>query len=158
MEARWLSAEERRTWLVVATLMERLSQKVEGQLQREAGLSQFEYMVMAHLSEQADRTTRMSRLAALTVGSLPRLSQVVARLEKRGWVTRSPDPSDGRYTLATLTKAGYEKVVATAPGHVETVRTFLFDPLTAKQTRQLGEIGERVLSAIDPSDPRLTLD
>jgi DNA-binding MarR family transcriptional regulator len=42
----------------------------------------------------------MSELAMMAEGSLPRLSQVVARLEQRGWVRRTPDPADGRYTLA----------------------------------------------------------
>jgi DNA-binding MarR family transcriptional regulator len=53
-------------------------------------------------------------LAALAGGSLPRLSQVVGRLEKRGWVQRSPDPANGRYTLAILTEEGWAKVAATA--------------------------------------------
>jgi hypothetical protein len=48
--------------------------------------------------------------------------RTVARLEGRRWVTRKPDPSDGRYTLATLTAAGRAVLVEAAPGHVETVR------------------------------------
>jgi hypothetical protein len=56
--------------------------------------------VLALLSEAPGRTLRMSALAALAEGSLPRLSQVVARLEQRGWIRRIPDPADGRYTLA----------------------------------------------------------
>jgi DNA-binding MarR family transcriptional regulator len=98
----------------------------------------------------------MSVLAMLAEGSLPRLSQVVSRLEKRGWVRRSPDPSDGRYTLAILTDEGWAKVTATAPGHVETVRRLVFDPLTKAQSRQLRDIGRRIMRAIDPGDPCLS--
>ena len=75
--------------------------------------------------------------------------QVVSRLEKRGWVRRTPDPTDGRTTLATLTDDGWAKVVQTAPGHVETVRSLAFDPLTRAQVRQVCEIGRRITRAID---------
>ena len=94
----------------------------------------------------------MSALATQAEGSLPRLSQVVARLEQHGWVRRTPDPRDGRYTLAILTDDGWAKVTEAAPGHVEEVRRLVFAPLTKAQTRQLGEIGRRIMRAIDPGD------
>jgi DNA-binding MarR family transcriptional regulator len=49
------------------------------------------------------------------------LSNVVKRFEQRGWVERSPDPDDGRYTIAALTDSGYDVVVAAAPMHVRSV-------------------------------------
>jgi DNA-binding MarR family transcriptional regulator len=82
--------------------------------------------------------------------SLPCLSQVVARLEQRGWVRRTPDPAAGRYTLATLTGQGQAKVTQAAPGHVQEVRRLVFDPLTKTQSRQLRQIGQRITRAIDP--------
>jgi hypothetical protein len=39
-------------------------------------------------------------------------------------------------------------VVATAPGHVEAVRTLVFDPLTKQQVKQLGDAATRILGAI----------
>ena len=143
-EPRWLDDEEMAAWLGLARLISRLPFELDRQLQRDAGLSHFEYQVMAGLSQSPERTLRMSRLAEFAEGQLPRLSQVVARLEERGWVTRRSDPTDGRSTLATLTDAGMAKVVATAPGHVATVRSFVFDPLTRAQVRQLRDIGQRV--------------
>jgi DNA-binding MarR family transcriptional regulator len=64
----------------------------------------------------------MSELAYLANGSLSRLSNVVKRFEQRGWVARSPDPDDGRYTIAALTDLGFEVVVAAAPTHVRKLR------------------------------------
>jgi DNA-binding MarR family transcriptional regulator len=64
----------------------------------------------------------MSELAMWAGSSLPRLSQVVARLEQCGWVRRAADPADGRYTLASLTGQGQAKVARAAPGHVQEVR------------------------------------
>lgn len=152
---RWLNDEERQAWLTLGSLLFQLGPALDAQLRRDAGISHFEYTVMSVLSEAADRTRRMSELAALADGSLSRLSQVVARLEKKGWVRRSPDPTDGRYTLATLTDAGWEKVVETAPGHVGEVRRVVFDPLTKTQVQQLTSIGQRILRVVVPDDKRL---
>jgi DNA-binding MarR family transcriptional regulator len=129
----------------------RVPSALDAQLQRDAGISHFEYQVMAGLSEAPGRTLRMSLLAMLAEGSLPRLSQVVSRLEKRGWVRRAADPADGRYTLAILTDEGWAKVVETAPGHVAEARRLVFDPLTKAQCRQLRDIGRRIMMAIDPN-------
>ena len=149
-EPRWLTDEERGAWLALVGMLFRLPAALDAQLQRDAGINHFEYLVLAALSESPDRTIRMSDLALLANGSLSRLSHVVNRLEKRDWVRRSSDPADGRYTLATLTEEGWTKVVDTAPGHVAAVRGLVFDPLTRFQTRQLRDIGERVLRAVDP--------
>jgi DNA-binding MarR family transcriptional regulator len=157
-EPQWLNADERRAWLTLASVTMRLIPALDAQLRRDAGISHFEYTVMAALSEAPERTLRMSELAALAEGSLSRLSQVVARLENKGWVRRTPDPADGRYTLASLTDAGWDKVVATAPGHVNEVRRIVFDPLTRSQPQQLTNIGRRILRAIDPDDPCLHRD
>jgi DNA-binding MarR family transcriptional regulator len=149
---RWLSDEERQTWLALTGVLIRLPSALDAQLQHDAGLSHFEYQVLAGLSEAPGRTLRMSVLALLAEGSLSRLSQVVSRLDQRGWVRREPDPTDGRYTLAVLTDAGWDKVVAAAPGHVGAVRDLVFDPLTRAQHKQLRDIGRRIMRAIDPDD------
>src|SRR5215831_383363 len=117
-EPRWLTSEQMRAWISLVSVLIRLPSVLDAQLRRDAGVSHFEYQVMAGLSESPDRTLRMSVLAILAEGSLSRLSQVVSRLEKRGWVRRTPDPADGRYTLAILTDTGWDTVVAAAPGHV----------------------------------------
>jgi DNA-binding MarR family transcriptional regulator len=149
---RWLDDAEQETWMALAGLLMRLPGVLDAQLQRDAGLTHFEYLVLSGLSMSPGRTLRMSELAAVAEGSLPRLSQVVSRLEKRGWVRREPDPTDGRYTLAILTDEGWAKVVATAPGHVEAVRHYVFDPLTKGQQRQLRDIGHRIMGAVAPGE------
>ena len=59
-------------------------------------------------------------------------------------MTRRLDPENGRFTLAVLTDAGWDRVAATAPGHVAEVRRVVFDPLTKAQVRQLKEIATRI--------------
>jgi DNA-binding MarR family transcriptional regulator len=151
-EPRWLDAEEAQAWRALAKTMNTLPAALDAQLRRDAGISHFEYQVLALLSEAPGRTLRMSALAMWAGASLPRLSQVVGRLEQRGWMRRTPDPADGRYTLVTLTGEGQAKVTQAAPAHVQEVRRLIFDPLTKAQTRQLREINRRIMRSIDPGD------
>lgn len=74
------------------------------------------------------RKLRMGELAFLASGSLSRLSNVIKRCEQRGWVVRTPDPTDGRYTLAELTDAGLDVVHLAAPTHLRSVRAAVLDP------------------------------
>jgi DNA-binding MarR family transcriptional regulator len=92
----------------------------------------------------------MTALAQRTSATLPRLSHVVQKLEARGLVERFPCPEDGRATNARLTDAGWQLVVDTAPGHVETVRHHVIDALTPAQVRQLTRIGDALLARLDP--------
>ena len=154
---RWLDDQEQQTWLELTAMLSWLPDALDAQLQRDAGLSHFEYQVMAMLSMSPRRTRRMSEVAALANGSLPRLSRTVDRLDKRGWVVRRPDPDDGRATLAVLTDAGWDKVAATAPGHVSEVRRLVLDPLTKTQQRQLHEIAIRIRQVVNPGGHPPTL-
>jgi DNA-binding MarR family transcriptional regulator len=148
-EPRWLNEGDREAWVPFVSMLWWLPTAIDDQLQRDSGLSHFEYSILAALSAADAATLRMSELAIYANGSLSRLSRGVARLEGRGWVTRKPDPADGRYTLATLTDNGRAVLVEAAPGHVEAVNRLVFDVLTKTQARQLGIIAGRILNAID---------
>jgi DNA-binding MarR family transcriptional regulator len=151
-ERQWLDADEQRTWAQLSTMILRLQPVLSAQLQREFGISQFDYLIMARLSEAPGSMLRMSVLATLCGSSLPRLSQAVGRLEKRGWVSRHPDPDVSRYTLAVLSPAGLRRLQEAAPSHVDAVREFVFDRLTPAQSRQLGAICQRILDGLPPDD------
>ena len=146
---RWLTDEEQQTWIALARTLITVPAALDAQLQRDAQLSYFEYLVLSWLSMAADRTYRMSELAGLVNSSLSRLSHVARRLEGQGWLSRRPDPTDGRYTLATLTEDGWRKVVAAAPGHVGAVRRIVLDPLTRAQVKQLREVSTRMQQAAE---------
>src|SRR6188472_4280873 len=137
MDTRWLDDAQHAAWVKLVAVVELLPGVLDTQLRRDAGLTHFEYFVLAMLSESPERTLRMTSLAKRTNATLPRLSHVVRRLEDRGLVDRFPCPEDGRATNAHLTDAGWEAVVAAAPGHVETVRSYVLDPLAPEQLDQL---------------------
>lgn len=149
-DPRWLDDDEREAWIALLKVTTWLPQRLEAQLQRDAGLSLPEWHVLSWLSMEEGRTARMSLLAARAVVSLSHLSRVVTRLERAGWVVRRPDPADGRATLAELTEAGWGKVVATAPGHVGEARRVVVDRLTPAQVAQLREIGAALEHGLAP--------
>ena len=103
------------------------------------------------LLEQPDHTLQLKDLATLTNGSLSRLSHVVTRLERRGWVRRSSQ-NRRRATHARLTELGTElgrqKVTEATPGHSAEVRRLVFDVLTAAQVSALEEITGRINATI----------
>ena len=150
MNTRWLDDDEQAAWVRLAAVVELLPGVLEAQLRTDADLTHFEYWVLAMLSEAPSRTLRMTALASRTSGSLSRLSHVVTRLEGRGLLERFPCPEDRRATNARLTEAGWDVVVAAAPGHVETVRDYVVDALTPRQLAQLTEIAGAILDRLDP--------
>ena len=147
----WLTPEQLNAWIRLASVAELLPGTLDSQLQRDASLTHFEYFTLAMLSEAPQRSLRMSVLSAATNSSLPRLSHVIARLEKRGFVARAPCPEDRRATDASLTEAGWQKVVTSAPGHVATVRDSVIDALSAADIADLDRIMGRILSRLDPT-------
>ena len=149
---RWLSQDEEATWRALHSVIVTLPWALECQLQRDAGLSFLEYYVLARLSEEPDQTLRMSVLAELTHSSLSRLSHLAKRLEARGLVRREPDRSDGRYTNAILTDEGHAKLVASAPGHVRTVRALVIDALGPDELHELHDVSRRLLTRIAEAD------
>lgn len=151
VDAEWLTKDELAAWVRVAAVLELLPGVLDSQLRRDADLTNFEYYVLAMLSEATDRTLRMTELAGQTNATLPRLSHVVRRLENRGLVERFPCPTDARATNARLTADGWRTVQDSAPGHVANVRKHVIDALTPEQVGQLTAITDAVLRRLDPA-------
>ena len=143
---RWLDDDEQAAWRAFLGMQRRLFTQMDRQLQQTSGIPHAYYEIMVRLSEARGRTLRMSELADRSLSSRSRVSHAVARLEQQGWVRRSACPDDRRGSLAALTDEGFAALEAAAPGHVEQVRTLLFDPLTREQVAQLRAISEAVLA------------
>ena len=150
MTARWLDDDEIAAWVRFVAVVELLPGVLDAQLRRDAGLTHYEYFVMAMLSEAPDRTLRMSALATRTNATLSRLSHAITRMEGRGLVRRTPSPQDRRAADVHLTDTGRDAIVGAAPGHVETVRRHVLDALSREQVTQLAEISAALLTRLDP--------
>ncbi len=151
MTERWLTPDERAAWLSVAALVVRLPQALDAQLGAESRLTFFEYMVLAVLSEQDDRTMQMSEVAKFASSSLSRLSHTAKRLETAGLLERFPTPGGGRgrRTTARITDAGMAAISAAAPGHVAEVRRLVIDQLTPSELAVIASAGQRIMDQID---------
>jgi DNA-binding MarR family transcriptional regulator len=149
-EPEWLDDEERRAWLRLVSLNVLLPSALEAQLKRDAGVTLFDYHVLAMLSDAADHTRLMSDLALFTNASLSRLSHVVTRLVRQGWVRREAHPGDGRATNVVLTEAGQRHLDRHAPEHVAEVRRLVFDALDPGEVGAFADQVGRILDAIDP--------
>ena len=142
---RWLDPAEQRVWRSFLDASRLLFDALDRQLQAEAGMPHAYYEILVRLSEAGDRTMRMSDLADSLSSSRSRLSHAVARLERHGWVVRATCPSDGRFTIATLTDAGHEKLAAAAPGHVAAVRQLVLDAVGPDELAVLGTLADKIL-------------
>ena len=139
-EPRWLNEKEQQAWRAFIAAQRVVNSRIEQQLQRDAGIPHTYYEILVRLSEAPDNRLRMSQLADATLGSRSRLSPAVNRLEQAGWVRREGIESDRRGQMAIMTDIGRQKLVETAPGHVEEVRSAIFDALTEEQVEQFHDI------------------
>lgn len=150
-QPRWLDAREREVWLALRHLLWGLQPAVDRQLQHASSLSGPEYSVLATLSEDPQGTVRSGTAARMLGWGRSRLSHLLRRMEAKGLIARSCSPEDGRGQDITLTAAGRNAVVEAAPGHVEFVRSIVFDPLSAEQQEALREACQRISAAIEAS-------
>lgn len=145
---RWLDEDEQRTWRSFLEATRLLWERLEAELQRDAGMPVSYYQVLVHLSEAPGHGLRMNELAKATGSSRSRLSHAMARLEAAGWTQRRSCPADGRGEVAVLTAQGLAALEQAAPGHVTAVREGLFDALSPSQARELGRVCQQVIDGL----------
>ena len=80
----------------------------------------------------------MSEIADRVVSSRSRITHTVGRMEERGLVLREACLEDGRGVECVLTDSGFDVLETAAPGHVDNVRTIMFDPLSPEDVDALG--------------------
>jgi DNA-binding MarR family transcriptional regulator len=155
-EPRWLNAQERAAWLSLLEVSMRMPGELDSRLQREAGLTLFEYHVLAMLSEVDEHTLPMSALAQSAYSSLSRLSHVVKKLEARNYITRRRSRADARVTVVELTNQGLALIKELAPTHVDDVRDLVFDTLDERDVADLVRVGRKIVAHSDPENWTLT--
>ncbi len=112
---RWLDAEEMRAWLAYVEFSTLLSDHLNRQLRRDAGMTHSDYILLAHLSSIPQGTLTMSELAERLKITRSRLTHAVTRLQEAGYLDRHEDPENRRSQLAVLTPQGREFLGARPP-------------------------------------------
>lgn len=134
-----LNATELRLW----TSLLDASRILESELERalvSRGMTHREYEVLVRVDGAGGRQ-RMSVLARQIEESAALVSQTVARLETRGWVTREAAEGDARGVDAVLTKAGRSVLATAAEPHANLIRELLLDPMEDKLSDAADALG-----------------
>ena len=153
----WLSEEQQHDWRAFLSVLALLPDQFSRDLQDASGLTFADYEIFVRLSERQDRSMRMAELAELTLASRSRLTHQIDRLEQQGYVARRACEDDKRGFWATLTDKGWDKLVSTAPAHVDSVREHLVDVLTDEEFKMLGTISRKVIASLDQESQKKSL-
>ena len=101
------------------------------------GLSRAEVGLLVVLSSGPHRITE---LAAREGISQPGVTQLVNRLQERGWVERRTDPQDGRVVVVAITGAGGEELERVRAEY----RALLHEEITALDDEQVETLAAAV--------------
>jgi DNA-binding MarR family transcriptional regulator len=134
----WLDEEEMRAWRGMVEVVADVQASLEAELHEGFAINEGDYAVLVNLSEAPDRRLRMCDLALLLHLSPSGLTRRLDGLVREGLVSRESSAHDRRVTLAVLTDAGFAKLEAAAPVHVDGVRRHFIGNLSRTQIRQLG--------------------
>jgi DNA-binding MarR family transcriptional regulator len=93
-------------WHTLRLAHDRVAARLGGALTSECGLAINEFDVLLYLRTHAGEEVRTGALLDAVALSRPALSRLVARLEARDLLTRSPARDDGRATVVCLTGVG----------------------------------------------------
>jgi DNA-binding MarR family transcriptional regulator len=146
--SRWLTEEEQRAWRGLLRMTSQLNARANRLLQEEYGISLADYEVLVALSEAPEGRLRVFEVADALAWEQSRVSHQLARMQRRGLITREGCATDARGAFAVLTTVGRGAIERAAPAHVEQVRQLVFDELSHEQVSALTEITTRVLDRL----------
>lgn len=145
---RWLEEREQAAWRAYLRMQSRLQAELHRRLQADSGLSIADFDVLVALTDRPDERVRVLELATSLEWEKSRLSHHLARMQKRGLITREECDDDGRGNFVVLTPEGRAAIEAAAPGHVETVRDLVFDAVSDADVDALARISAAVLERL----------
>ncbi|GAA2438362.1 MarR family transcriptional regulator [Actinomadura vinacea] len=131
-------------WRTLAALQARIEEKIERALQERHDLSVNEFCVLHHLAGPNGRHTRMQQLATVLVLSQSATTRLVARLEKRGLLTRVLSEEDRRGIYAEATAEGRALLEKAAPTHNEALDAALAEAADLPELTPLVEALEKL--------------
>jgi DNA-binding MarR family transcriptional regulator len=156
-ETHWLDADQQRSWRALLLGMTLLMDRLDDELGEAFDLSMAEYEILVRLSESEGRSLRMAQLADALAHSRSRVTHTIARMERSGYVERTPAPDDGRGIVATMTEAGYDLLVRAAHVHVDGVRRHLVDLVDDDDFAAMGRVMNAVADHLISAHPEMEL-
>jgi len=118
--------------------------EVDADMLREHKANINDFLVLEQLAEAEGRRLKMSTLADLTALTVSAITRIVARLEHRTWVLRTPSSEDRRTSWAVLTPAGTNVVAEICVAYERSIRRHLLDLVLPQERDGLRTVLERV--------------
>jgi DNA-binding MarR family transcriptional regulator len=132
-----MNTDELAVWRSLLDTTTELRRLLATQLAEDSKLSPGDYAVLLALSEAEGRRLRSSELAATMDWERSRLSHHLARMEKRGLITREDCATDNRGAEVVMTSAGASAFSGATVPHTRAIKRHFADALTPKQFDEL---------------------
>jgi DNA-binding MarR family transcriptional regulator len=142
------SPQEFRAWRGLLRLRELVMRDIDRRLRRAGHVSLDDYGVLITLVTEPQLRLRMSDLGARRMLTPSGITRVVTRLEEQGLVRREPDPSDGRASLAVLTREGLAALRQAQVVHHAAVRELYLSRLEPDDLERLAALFEKALPGV----------
>ena len=117
--------------------------ELEQRLHQETGMLLADNEALLNIGH-AEEPLRMSDIASRLVLSPGGATKVIDRLEKMGYVTRSPDPHDRRATVIAITPSGHEAMVRNREIIDTGLRAVWADHVTDEEAQLIVDVMDRV--------------
>lgn len=132
-------------WTELCEVVDRGRLAVSRALQRQAGLTLAENLVLCQVAMAPDAQLQMVALARTLGIAKSAITKTVDRLEERGWLRRERDTEDRRAVRATLTPAGAAAFALAQPAYLAAVGAFLTGPLSEPELGRLHRLMREIL-------------
>jgi DNA-binding MarR family transcriptional regulator len=146
------SPERLRAWRLFFESALALRDVLDGELQRDAGLSLRWYDVLIHL-EETPEGLRMNELAERILYSKSGLTNVVDRMEEAGLIRRVQPENDRRSFLVKLTDGGRETMERARRHHRHSIERHFSRHLADADIRALTQAFEKISAHARPLRP-----
>jgi DNA-binding MarR family transcriptional regulator len=120
---------------------------LDAELATEHGLTARDYEVLLYLAQAPGRRLAMSALAEQTMLTRSGITRLVDGLVAAGLIERVAFPHDARVSYASLTGAGYDKLLKAGCTHVAGIRRLFLSGYSPEEVQQLAALLARLPGA-----------
>jgi DNA-binding MarR family transcriptional regulator len=132
-------------WMALCEVVDSVRVAVNRDLQREAGLTLAENLVLCQVAMAPGQRLRMVDIAGLLTIGKSAVTKTVDRLEERGLLARGRDLADRRTVYATLTAAGETAFATAQPAFASAVSRHFAGQFSEPEVRWLSSLPGRLL-------------
>ena len=145
-------------WYAMLHANTRLTERINAELEAEAGLPLSWFEVLAKLSWAPESCARMGALADDLLLSRGGTTRLIARMEEAGLVRREIPAHDRRATFAHVTEKGHEALERAVPIHMAKVHEYFEQHLTDEELDVLSRAMGKVLRGLGAEADWLVAD